>query len=54
MPELRILQLISETLGLILMSAGVFQSKVKELPIQIEDVHETCQQSNRELAKMKH
>ena len=44
---------ISESLGIILMSAGVFQSKVKGLPIQIEDVYETCQQINRELAKMK-
>jgi hypothetical protein len=45
--------LISESLGIILMSAGVFQSKVKELPIQIEDVYETFQQINRELANMK-
>jgi hypothetical protein len=44
---------ISESLGIILMSAGVIQSKVKGLPIQIEDVYETCQQINRELAKMK-
>ncbi len=44
---------ISESLGIILMSAGVFQSKVKGLPIHIEDVYETCQQINRELAKLK-
>jgi hypothetical protein len=44
---------ISESLGIILMSAGVFQSKVKGLPIQIEDVYETCQQITKELGKMK-
>lgn len=44
---------ISESLGIILMSAGVFQSKVKGPPIQIEDVYETCQQITKELRKMK-
>jgi hypothetical protein len=44
---------ISETLGIILMSAGVFQSKVKGPPIQIEDVYETCQQITKELERMK-
>ena len=44
---------ISESLGIILMSAGVFQSKVKGPPIQIEDVYETCQQITKELGKMK-
>jgi hypothetical protein len=44
---------ISESLGIILMSAGVFQSKVKGLPIQIEDVYETCRQINKELDKLK-
>ena len=44
---------ISESLGIILMSAGVFQSKVKGPPIQIEDVYETCQQITEELKKMK-
>jgi hypothetical protein len=44
---------ISESLGIILMSAGVFQSKIKGPPIQIEDVYETCQQINRELTRMK-
>jgi hypothetical protein len=44
---------ISESLGIILMSAGVFQSKVKGPPIQIEDVYETCQHITEELRKMK-
>lgn len=44
---------ISETLGIILMSAGVFQSKVKGPPIQIEDVYEMCQQINKELERVK-
>ena len=44
---------ISESLGIILMSAGVFQSKVKGPPIQIEDVYETCQQISKEIEKMK-
>ncbi len=44
---------ISESLGIILMSAGVFQSKVKGPPIQIEDVYETCQQITEELKKTK-
>jgi hypothetical protein len=44
---------ISESLGIILMSAGLFQSKVKGPPIQIEDVYETCQQITKELRKMK-
>ncbi len=45
--------IISESLGIILMSAGVFQSKVKGPPIQIEDVYETCQQITKELERMK-
>jgi hypothetical protein len=45
--------IISESLGIILMSAGLFQSKVKGPPIQIEDVYETCQQITKELRKMK-
>jgi hypothetical protein len=44
---------ISESLGIILMSAGVFQSKVKGPPIQIEDVYETCQQLTKELKRIK-
>lgn len=44
---------ISESLGIILMSAGLFQSKVKEPPIQIEDVYKTCKQITDELRKMK-
>ena len=44
---------ISESLGIILMSAGVFQCKVKGPPIHIEDVYETCQQITKELGKMK-
>jgi hypothetical protein len=44
---------ISETLGIILMSAGVFQSKAKGPPIQVEDVYETCQQITKELERMK-
>jgi hypothetical protein len=44
---------VSESLGIILMSAGVFQSKVKGPPIQIEDVYKTCQQITKELEKMK-
>ncbi len=44
---------ISETLGIILMSAGVFQSKVKGPPIQINDVYETCRQITKELERMK-
>jgi hypothetical protein len=44
---------ISESLGIILMSAGVFQSKVKGPPIQIDDVYETCQKINKELEKLK-
>jgi hypothetical protein len=45
--------IISESLGIILMSAGLFQDKIKGPPIQIEDVYETCQQINNELRKMK-
>jgi hypothetical protein len=45
--------IISESLGIILMSAGLFQSKVKGPPMQIEDVYETCQQITRELKKIK-
>jgi hypothetical protein len=45
--------IISEGLGIILMSAGLFQSKVKGPSIQIEDVYETCQQITKELRKMK-
>jgi hypothetical protein len=45
--------IISESLGIILMSAGLFQSKVKGPPIQIEDVYATCQQITNELRKMK-
>ena len=44
---------ISESLGIILMSAGVFQSKVKGPPIQIDDVYQTCQQITKELEKLK-
>ncbi len=44
---------ISESLGIILMSAGVFQSKVRGPPIQIDDVYETCQKINKELEKLK-
>ena len=44
---------ISESLGIILMSAGVFQSKVKGPPIKIDDVYETCQQITKELEKLK-
>jgi hypothetical protein len=44
---------ISESLGIILMSAGVFQSKVKGPPIHIEDVYKTCKQITNELRKMK-
>jgi hypothetical protein len=44
---------ISESLGIILMSAGVFQSKVKGPPIEIEDVYETCQKITNELKRMK-
>jgi predicted deacylase len=44
---------ISESLGIILMSAGVFQSKVRGPPIQIDDVYETCQRITKELRKMK-
>jgi hypothetical protein len=44
---------VSESLGIILMSAGLFQTKVKGPPIQIEDVYETCQQITKELRKMK-
>jgi hypothetical protein len=44
---------ISESLGIILMSAGMFQSKVKGPPIQIEDVYETCQQLTKELKRIK-
>ena len=44
---------ISETLGIILMSAGVFQSKVQGPPIQIEDVYEMCKKITKELERMK-
>jgi hypothetical protein len=43
---------ISESLGTILMSAGVVQSKVKGTPLQIEDMYETCQRITNELRKM--
>lgn len=44
---------ISESLGIILMSAGLFQTKIKGPPIQIEDVYETCQKITKEIEKMK-
>ncbi len=45
--------IISESLGIILMSAGLFQTKVKGPPIQIEDVYATCQQITKELRKIR-
>jgi hypothetical protein len=44
---------ISESLGIILMSAGVFQARIQGPPVQIEDVYETCQQITKELGKLK-
>ena len=41
--------IVSEALGLILMSAGLFQSKVQSSPLKIDDIYETCEKISREL-----
>ena len=45
--------IVSEVLGIILMSAGLFQSKFKEPPLLINDIYETCRQITKELSELK-
>jgi voltage-gated potassium channel Kch len=44
--------IVTETLGLILMSAGLFQSKVQSPPLKIDDIYVTCEQISRELNEL--
>ncbi|MBN1682023.1 hypothetical protein JW865_00535 [Candidatus Bathyarchaeota archaeon] len=44
--------IVTEALGLILMSAGLFQSKIQGPPLYIEDIYDTCEEISKELSRI--
>jgi hypothetical protein len=43
--------IVSETLGLILISTGLFQSKIQAPPLKIDDIYDTCKRISKELGE---
>jgi hypothetical protein len=43
--------IVSETLGLILISTGLFQSKIQAPPLKIDDIYDTFKRISKELGE---